>query len=112
MEAAPAFLRSGLVGTCLPTLCTVGWQGEKVKPVRTRLEARGPVLGILLTLWFQRYFRKKRSLQKNILKKYEPVTRYLSVSILILSVEGKFDDSTVTLSCSNHGSFAESFSFP
>lgn len=76
------------------------------------LEARGPVLGILLTLWFQHYFRKKRSLQKNILKKYEPVTHFLSISILILSVEGKSDDSTAILNRSNHESFTESFSFP
>ena len=32
--------------------------------------------------------------------------------ILILNVEGKFNDSTVILSCSNHGCFAESFPFP
>lgn len=64
-----------------------GQQREKVYPA--------DLLGgqTLLTLWFQHYFRKKRSLQRNILKKYEPITPYLSVSILILSVEGISDDS-------------------
>lgn len=63
----------------------VQWGGEETRFKRLRicLQARGPVLGILLTSWFQRYFRKKRSRQRNILKKYEPVTLYLSVSILI-----------------------------
>lgn len=63
----------------------VQWGGEETrfKPLRICLQARGPVLEILLTLWFQRYFRKKRRLQRNILKKYEPVALYLSVSILI-----------------------------
>jgi hypothetical protein len=63
---------------------------QKVTPMRIYLEPTGPVQGIFFfDLWFQRYFRKKRSLLKNILKKYEAVTHYLSVSILILSVEGK-----------------------
>lgn len=62
------------------------------------------MLGILLTLWFQHYFRKKRSLQKNIPKKYEPVIHDLSISILILSVESQSDDSTAILNCCDHES--------
>lgn len=44
--------------------------------------------GFLLTLWFQ-HFRKKRSLQQNSLKTYEPVTGYLSVAISALCVRGQ-----------------------
>lgn len=103
---------AGLFARCPRHQVLSGWWRGKVKPVRTCLEARGPICRVLLTLWFQRYFRKKRSLQRNILKKYEPVTHYLSVFILILSVEGEFSDSTAILSRSNHEAFAQSFLFP
>ena len=111
MDAGLACPWSGLV--CLvPAAPSAGRVAEKGRPVRTCLRARGPVLGILLTLWFQHYFRKKRSLQKSTLKKYEPLLVTLASPILILNVEGKFSDCTVILSCSNHTCFAESFPFP
>lgn len=89
----------------MPTApCAQRGSKENRLPARICLQARGSVVGILLTLWFQRYFRKKRSLQRNILKKYEPVTHYLSIYILIFSVEGKSNDSTAILTHSNHES--------
>lgn len=64
-----------------------------------------------LTIWFQ-HFRKKRSLQKNSLKKYEPVTGYLSVSISVLCVKRSTDDSVVVLGCADRESSTDSFLSP
>ena len=80
---------AGSLAFCLQPPLHARWHGGKGRPVRTCLHARGPVLGMLLTLWFQHYFRKKRSLQKSILKKYEPLTRYLSVSHLNFECGGQ-----------------------
>lgn len=80
---------AGSFAFCLQPPLHARWHGGKGRTARTCLQARGPVLGMLLTLWFQHYFRKKRSLQKIILKKYEPLTRYLSVSHLNFECGGQ-----------------------
>lgn len=91
-----------------------GW-GENGKPhgFTGRQEACSrDFFFFFLTLWFQHYFRKKRSPQKNSLKKYGPVTGYLSVSISVLCVERSTDNSVAVLDCANRESSTDSFLSP